>query len=123
MSNASGREGVTSRPFDYILRSGGTWEGPIGHETVTLTAARSLGIDLSHQGSGVITFGRNVSAYLNDDLRDSVSRYRVGVDAPGVRRESNSLIWQIDNEKPQQDILVEIPARVVGQPSIPKAVH
>jgi hypothetical protein len=109
--------------FDYILRSGATWEGPIGHETVTLTAAPSLGIDFSRQGSEVITFGRNVSAYANDDLRNSVSRYRAGVDAAGIKRGANSLVWEIDNEKPQQDILIEIPARVVGKGSNPRAPH
>jgi hypothetical protein len=93
--------------LDYILQSGGTWKGPIGHETITLTAAPSSGI--TFPGDRVVTFGRHVFEYP-DDLRESVQRHRVGLDAVGVRH-SQGIVWEIDHEKPRQDILVEIPAQ------------
>jgi len=55
----------------------------------------------------VVTFGRHVFAY-DDDLRESVGRYKAGLGAPGVVH-SNGIVWEIDHEKPEQDILVEIP--------------
>ncbi len=92
--------------LDYILRSGATWKGPIGHETVTLRAAQSSGIIFPAEE--VVTFGRHVFAYSQDDIRESVLKYGAGLDAEGVKR-SNGIVWEIDREKPKQDILVEIP--------------
>jgi hypothetical protein len=102
----AGESGQKAFFFDYILRSGGTWKGPIGHETVALAAAPNSGVILS--GDEVVTFGRHAFAIV-DDLHDGVDRRRAGLGAPGVVENPNSIVWQIDHEKPQQDILVEIP--------------
>jgi hypothetical protein len=99
--------------LDYILRSGATWKGPIGHEKVTLKVAASSGLTLDCEE--VITFGRHLFSD-NDDLRDSVARVRAGVGAESVRI-SDSIVWEIDHEKPQQDILVEIPVSAVKNAS------
>jgi hypothetical protein len=107
----AGESGEKAFFLDYILRSGGTWKGPIGHETITLTAAATSG--LVFRDEEVVTFGRHVFAYA-DDLRESVGRCEVGIfDAPGVVH-SNGIVWEIDREKPKQDILVEIPTLAVG---------
>jgi hypothetical protein len=100
----AGESGRKAFFLDYILRSGGTWKGPIGHETITLTAAATSG--LVFEDEEVVTFGRHVFAY-DDDLRESVGRYKAGLGAPGVVH-SNGIVWEIDHEKPEQDILVEI---------------
>ena len=100
---------------DYILRSGATWKGPIGHERVTLTASPSSGIVLNQDE--VVTLGRHVFAE-HDDLRDGVDRIRAGVTAAGVKQ-SKGIVWELDHEKPQQDILVEIPASAVKEATAP----
>ena len=110
--------------LDYILRSGATWKGPIGHETVTLRAAPSLGVITPFEH--VVTFGRHAFALSEDDLRESVSRFRAGLDAEGVTsprfgdasiggKQPDRIVWEIDHEKPTQDILVEIPALEVRE--------
>jgi len=101
----AGESGQKAFFLDYILRSGATWKGPIGHEKVTLRVARSSGITFNFDE--VVTFGRHVFTYP-DDLRDGVERMRVGVGADGVKQ-AEGIVWEIDHEKPQQDILVEIP--------------
>jgi hypothetical protein len=102
----AGESGRKAFFLDYILRSGGTWKGPIGHETITLTVAATSG--LVFEDEVVVTFGRHVFV-LDDDLRKSAERCEVGIyDAPGIVH-SDGIVWEIDHEKPQQDILVEIP--------------
>jgi hypothetical protein len=110
----AGESGEKAFFFDYILRSGGTWNGPIGHETVTLAAAPNAGVILS--GDKVVTFGRHAFAIV-DDLHDGVERRRAGLGAPGIVENPNSIIWQIDHEKPQRDILVEITIAASGTSS------
>ena len=101
----AGESGQKAFFFDYILRSGGTWKGPIGHETVTLAAAPNSGVIFSDDE--VVAFGRHAFTRF-DNLHDSLERRDIGADAPGVEH-SKGIVWQIDHEKPQQDILVEIP--------------
>jgi hypothetical protein len=98
--------------MDYILRSGATWKGPIGNETVTLRTAKSSGIKF--QADELITFGRHIFAHSRDDAGESVSRYRAGLDAEGIKR-SDGVVWVIDHEKPRQDILLEIPEMAVRE--------
>ena len=107
----AGESGQKAFFFDYILRSGGTWKGPIGRETVTLTAAPASGLTL--RDDQVVTFGRHAFARF-DDFRESIERLRAGLDAPGVTH-SHGIVWEINQEKPQQDILVEIPADAVTE--------
>lgn len=56
----------------------------------------------------IVTFGRHAFTFSQDDIRESVLRHGAGLDAKGVRR-ADGIVWEINNEKPQQDILVEIP--------------
>lgn len=97
--------------LDYILRSGATWKGPIGHETVVLSAAKNSGV--TFDTDSVVTLGRQRFAGYDQDLRESIMRVYAGVTAPGVGQGSGRVVWEIDHEKPQQDILVEIPATAV----------
>jgi len=97
--------------LDYILRSGGTWKGPIGHETVTLRAAKSSGLTLPVDH--MVTFGRR-AFWQFDDFSNGAWRYVAGfMNAEGVRN-TDEIVWEIDHEKPQQDILVEIPESILG---------
>ena len=90
--------------------SGFACGSPIGHETVTLTAASSPGLIFADDE--VFTFGRQAFT-RPDDPPESISRQRVGLEAMGVRH-SRGIIREIDHEKPRQDILVEIPALAVS---------
>jgi hypothetical protein len=94
--------------FDYILRSGATWAGPIGHETVTLIADPATHLDLSDEE--IVVVGRNVARYFDDDTRDALGMVRAGLVPKGIRRPTDRIVWEIDHEKPTQDILVQIPA-------------
>jgi hypothetical protein len=96
--------------FDYVLRSGATWAGPIGHETVTLVADPATQLDLSDEE--IIIVGRNVARYFDDDTGKSRGMVRAGVDAKGIKRPGSRILWEIDHEKPTQDILIEIPANL-----------
>jgi len=94
--------------FDYILRSGATWAGPIGHETVTLVADPSTKLDLS--ADEIVMVGRRVALDADgDDTRDARGRIRAGVLPERTRRLAGKIVWEIDHEKPTQDILVQIP--------------
>jgi hypothetical protein len=93
--------------FDYVLRSGATWAGPIGHETVTLVADPSTNLDLTDED--IVIVGRNVARYFDDDTRDAREMMRAGVTPKSIRRPAGKIVWEIDHEKPTQDILVQIP--------------
>ena len=93
--------------FDYVLRSGATWAGPIGRETVTLIADPSTKLDLTNDE--IVIVGRNVARYYNDDTQDARSMVRAGVFPKSIRRPPGMIVWEIDHEKPTQDILVQIP--------------
>jgi len=93
--------------FDYVLRSGATWAGPIGHETVTLVADPSTNLDLTDEE--IVIVGRKVARYFDDDTRDARSMIRAGVSPRSVKRLAGKIVWEIDQEKPTQDILVQIP--------------
>jgi hypothetical protein len=94
--------------FDYVLRSGATWNGPIGHETVTLIADPDTKIDLSDEAIFIV--GRNVARYINDDTRQDQELIRAGIVTPDkIRRAAGKIVWEINGEKPTQDILVQIP--------------
>lgn len=65
--------------FDYVLKSGATWEGPIGRETITLTAENGIALD------GAVSFGRKPT------------------------RRGDAWVWEIENEKPAEDVIVALP--------------
>jgi hypothetical protein len=65
--------------FDYVLRSGATWDGPIGRETITLTADDGINLD------GLVSYGRK------------------------PRLEGKTWVWELVNEKPLEDVLVAVP--------------
>lgn len=97
--------------LDYILRSGSTWNGPIGHETVILRAAKKSRIIFNPRQ--VVTVGRHRFAGTQEDLRESKLLSSIGINAPGLKNQSDSIVWTIDNEDPQHDILVQIPTSAV----------
>ena len=94
--------------FDYVLRSGATWAGPIGHETVTLIADPAANLDLSDEE--IVIVGRHIARYFDDDTREARGMARAGLRHKGIRRPADRIVWEIDQEKPTQDILVQIPA-------------
>ena len=64
--------------FTYILSSGAEWFGPIGHETVHIRPEKGL------------------------QMQPASSSLRPRREADG------SILWEIDNDKPQGDVIVEI---------------
>jgi len=103
--------------LDYILRSGASWSGPIGHETVTLVFDESIAGGLED----IYTTGSDFSVSEHSVSPNAVEQYRIGITLThGMRREGNRLIWEINNEKPTEDILIEISAPV-GKKIAPSA--
>lgn len=97
--------------LDYILRSGATWMGPIGNETVILKAAKSSGIIF--EAEDVVVVGRHRFEGASEDLRKSTLFSRVGIDPWSIAKREDALIWSIVNEDPKEDILVQIPVSAV----------
>ncbi len=93
--------------LDYILRSGATWKGPIGHETVLLRATKNSGIGF--EPDAVVTMGRHRFAGRRADYSENLMLQRAGVSAPGIIEKDDTITWEIKEEDPQQDIIVQIP--------------
>lgn len=92
--------------FDYILRSGATWDGPIGNETVTLTVDPNLGID-SH----------DIDSELRHpvDYRNEIEKIRYSKTTARTWNDPNKHIWTISGE-PDSDILFSIPLSSIKDP-------
>lgn len=71
--------GDGAKIFEYILRSGALWAGPIGKETVRITAEDGL----------LMTIDPEM------------------VPAP-ARKSSSELVWELNSVEPQKDILVSV---------------
>jgi len=99
--------------FDYVLLSGATWLGPIGHESITLRFDPSIAPITLNDEDEVIAFGRHISRYGQDDLKESIERMRAGLGPEHFKRQADTFVWEIVNEKPREDILVQIPYRRV----------
>jgi hypothetical protein len=65
--------------FIYILRSGGKWYGPIGHETIRIKG--DTGLELYPEAKSTL---------------------------PLVRKDDGSIVWEIRNAKPTEDVSVRI---------------
>jgi hypothetical protein len=86
--------------FDYVLMSGSTWDGPIGHETITLTADPSL----------------HLSMFATEDgPRSPVGYHPQKTDFGGhigMTPTKEYRRWEISG-KPDWDLLISIPASAV----------
>lgn len=97
--------------LDYILRSGSTWQGPIGHEVVILRAAKDSGIVF--KTDNIVTVGRHRFEGASEDLRESTLFSRAGIHPWSIAKREDAVVWSITNEDPQQDIMVQIPLSAV----------
>jgi hypothetical protein len=86
--------------FDYVLMSGSTWDGPIGHETITLTADPSL----------------HLSMFATEDgPRSPVGYHPQKTDFGGqigMTPMQEYRKWEISG-KPDWDLLISIPASAI----------
>jgi hypothetical protein len=92
--------------FDYVLMSGSTWDGPIGHETITLTADPNLHFSMFATGEGPrspVGYHPQKNEYYAQIGMTPMKEYRK---------------WEISG-KPDSDLLISIPASAVdlGPPS------
>lgn len=85
--------------FDYILRSGSTWYGPIKKENITLTIDPLLGLKPYDVHSGP----RRPASFRPNERENPESTY---VEAS---YQKNGLSWTITGE-PDTDLLIAIPA-------------
>lgn len=104
--------------FDWILRPGATWKGFVGHETISLMADRDLGLNFG-AGQGVIVLGRKTVPFDSGDHSDAFEAYRKGTLPDHVARQDDEISWTINHEKPNEDILIEIPATAIKPPPKP----
>jgi hypothetical protein len=90
--------------FDYVLLSGATWHGPIGLETITLSADPALRLNI-HRVESIQRLPADVS-----------NRYRANtslVQEPLCTIENGIRKWELRNEKPTCDLLLIVPASAV----------
>lgn len=92
--------------FDYILMSGSTWDGPIGHETITLTADPSLHLSMFATEEGPrspVGYHPHKTDFGGEIGMTPMKEYRK---------------WEISG-KPDWDLLISIPASAVdlGSPT------
>lgn len=71
--------GGNKSSFTYILRSGGSWHGPIGHETVRIRG--DTGLELYPKEKPTLH---------------------------PVRKDDGSIVWEIRNAVPTEDVWVRI---------------
>lgn len=91
--------------FDYVLRSGSTWAGDIGRETITLTVAPDLQVPLARVRSlPRFPFG----AKIPEEIVAEGTRSTTATELDGT------LVWQVKG-KPRYDLFMAIPAEVVAQ--------
>lgn len=110
--------------LDYILRSGATWSGPIGRETITLRTDDTL----RFSKSGPTIYGDPTGLPLPgdvyavqreyfpdgvDDLDPGLAYVRAGIPLFGFKPINDGMVWTINNQKPTYDILLEIPLRAI----------
>jgi len=110
--------------LDYILRSGATWSGPIGRETITLRTDDTL----TFAESGAVIFGDPSGLPLpgeifavqrkyfpdgRDDFDEGLEYLRAGIDLYGFKSIRGGMVWEVDHQKPTSDILLEIPLRAI----------
>lgn len=98
--------------FDYVLRSGATWSGTIGHEQIILQLDPGL-INQRLGKSIIVSLLRTVPGGDIDRLAAEKNRDWTwyGRPAPGLEWDGTKLIYTLNNAKPTDDILFEIPAR------------
>lgn len=91
--------------FDYVLYSGATWDGPIGLETISISADPSLNLDLRHIQSFHRRSVGNQRRGNNDGLRGNEAWIKI---ADGVGT------IELRNETPTYDVLLAIPVSAVS---------
>lgn len=98
--------------FDYILVSGSTWDGPIGHEKVTFSVEPALALPLR----SILGVSRNYVGYsdtgtgrprMPDGPSEAIDPGEANYDEHGVPH------WVIKGE-PQYDLLFAIPVSALG---------
>jgi hypothetical protein len=93
--------------FDYVLRSGATWDGTIGRERIEITCDPMLGL----KPSEIIPLSR---ASIPDD--QDISRDQRGTAAWQTGEHTACLA--LENSEPDSDLLIAIPASSIHRPSV-----
>ena len=89
--------------FDYVLLSGATWDGPIGRETIELSAEPALRLDLSQ----ILVVPRSPVGFRPRGLPIDGGEWSETMVLDGIRR------WVIEKTKPDSDLLLAIPASMI----------
>jgi hypothetical protein len=93
--------------FDYVLVSGATWEGPIGHEIITLSISPELKLS---------KYGPEWSTRKPTGFRWEVTEKQVkGCCLSSSTNKQGEQYIELENGKPDTDILFAIPVKAVGQ--------
>jgi hypothetical protein len=90
--------------FDYVLLSGATWDGPIGSETIRVSADPALRLNIHR----IESFMRQ-PAGIWDRYRENTHV----IEEPSRRVRNGIATWELRNEEPTCDLLLAIPASAV----------
>ncbi len=99
--------------FGYVLRSGATWDGPIGKETVVITADQALKLATEK----IALRNRKPASFFFDDSTEGPERERLqgiqGVERHETDPGNGSLRWILENGDPNEDLLIAIPLSAI----------
>jgi hypothetical protein len=99
--------------FDYVLRSGATWDGPIGKEVVEISAEPALKLAT---GKIALRNRRPPTAFFDESTEIPERERPQGIQG-AERSESDpskgSLRWTLENGDPNEDLLIIIPAAAI----------
>lgn len=100
--------------FDYVLRSGATWDGVIGQEVVEVTSDPKLGL----AADNVILQRRKPTRALNDDGTELPELESPPHGVPGkvgqsVDTKRGTIRWMLENGDPSEDLLIAIPLSAI----------
>lgn len=102
--------------FDYVLRSGATWTGTIGKESITVSIDPDLGLHLMQIYPMAIRESKELqlrAAKLEaEDVEPEFGDIR-NSDQWKTDDEAHSVRFSITNEDPESDLLLAIPAAAI----------
>jgi len=102
--------------FDYVLRSGATWSGPIGKESITVSVDPALGLHLMQIYPMEFRQSKELqlreAKFETDDYEPGFNDIR-NSDQWKTNDQSHSARFSLTNEDPEFDLLLAIPLSAI----------
>ena len=101
--------------FDYVLRSGATWDGPIGKEIIVITADQALKLATEKIS---LRNRKPASVFIDESTEVPIPVPERPQGMQGLERHetdpsNGSLRWILENGDPNEDLLFAIPLSAI----------